>query len=155
MYNTSVKFPYKKNNKKPLKPVNNSVADGLVDMLKASKFYNHELIKNNKKISVNNSLQQEDTNSYNEFSAQMQANTDNQEMTRENRYYVSILNSLRFIERLQVDDYLLVINYLFDDRLTKEELMEEADVVTRQGLYRKVKRLIIRAHKQYFRDYLD
>lgn len=155
MYNTSVKFPYKKNNKKPLKPVHNSVADGLVDMLKASKFYNHELIKNNRKISVNNFLQREDANNYNEFSSQMQANTDNQEMARENRYYVYILNSLRFIEKLPTDDYLLVINYLFNDMLSKEELMEEADVATRQGLYRKVKRLIIRAHKQYFRDYLD
>ena len=52
---------------------------------------------------------------------------------------------LDFIENLPQDDYLLVINYLYNDYKTQDDLMADAGITTRQGLYKRIRNAVYKA----------
>lgn len=155
MYKTNtVNRPYIKNKKTPLKNKKDNGAEGLLDLLKSARFMNHEITKNNQKILVNEYFIQKETDDYMEYNKQMEALNENQELNRENEFYQDMLGTLRFVEKLPIDEYLLVINYLFDNQKDTEDLIDEANLTTRQGLSKRVKNLIKKAYKEHFREIL-
>lgn len=156
MYKTNnIKFPYVKNNKQPLKIEKETVGEDLVSLLKGARFYNHEITKNNRRLLVNEEYLQLDCLTYQQYGQQMLTQQENQELTRENGFYEYMLESLKYIEKLPLDEYLLVVNYLYGGDAEINEVMNRAGITTKQGLARKAKTLIKKAHKNHFRETLN
>lgn len=156
MYKTNnVKFPYVKNNKQPLKIEKETVGEDLVGILKGARFYNHEIIKNNRRLLVHEEFLQIDCLTYQQYGQQMLAHNENQELSRENGFYEYMLESLKYIEKLPLDEYLLVVNYLYGEDAEINEIMNITGITTKQGLARKAKTLIKKAHKSHFRETLN
>ncbi len=151
----NVKFPYVKNNKQPLKTAKDTMGEDLVAILKSARFYNHEITKNNRRILVNEEYLQYECLNYQHYGQQMLAQQETQELTRENGFYEYMLESLKYIEKLPLDEYLLVINYLYGGDTEIDEIMNRAGITTKQGLARKAKTLIKKAHKNHFRETLN
>lgn len=156
MYKTNnIKFPYIKNNKQPLRIEKETVGEDLVSLLKGARFYNHEITKNNRKLLANELFAQISSDDYREYNQQAAALQENQELTRENGFYEYMLESLKYIEKLPLDEYLLVVNYLYGGDAEINEIMNRAGITTKQGLARKAKTLIKKAHKNHFRETLN
>ena len=151
----NVKFPYVKNNKQPLRIEKETVGEDLVYLLKGARFYNHEITKNNRRLLVHEEFLQQECLTYQQYGQQMSAHNENQELTRENGFYEYMLESLKYIEKLPQDEYLLVINYLYGGDAEINEIMNRAGITTKQGLARKAKTLIKKAHKHHFRETLN
>ena len=151
----NVKFPYVKNNKQPLNSKKETVGEDLVGILKSARFYNHEITKNNRKLLANELFAQISSDDYREYNQQAAALQENQELTRENGFYEYMLESLKYIEKLPQDEYLLVVNYLYGGDAEINEIMNRAGITTKQGLARKAKTLIKKAHKNHFRETLN
>lgn len=151
----NVKFPYVKNNKQPLKNIKDTMGEDLVSLLKGARFYNHEITKNNRRILINEDYLQYECLNYQHYGQQMLARQENQEMTRENGFYEYMLESLKYIEKLPQDEYLLVINYLYGGDTEIDEIMNRAGITTRQSLSKKVKTLVKKAYKEYFRETIE
>lgn len=151
----NVKFPYVKNNKQPLKNTKDTMGEDLVSLLKGARFYNHEITKNNRRILINEDYLQYECLNYQQYGQQMLAQQANQEMTRENGFYEYMLESLKYIEKLPQDEYLLVINYLYGGDTEIDEIMNRAGITTRQNLSKKVKTLVKKAYKEYFRETIE
>lgn len=151
----NVKFPYIKNNKQPLNSKKETVGEDLVGILKGARFYNHEITKNNRRLLVHEEFLQQECLTYQQYGQQMLVHNENQELTRENGFYEYMLESLKYIEKLPLDEYLLVVNYLYGGDAEINEIMNRAGITTKQGLARKAKTLIKKAHKSYFRETLN
>lgn len=151
----NVKFPYVKNNKQPLNSKKETVGEDLVGILKSARFYNHEIIKNNLGLLVHEEFVQQECLNYQQYGQQMLARNEIQELTRENGFYEYMLESLKYIEKLPQDEYLLVINYLYGGDAEMDEVMNRAGITTKQGLTRKAKMLIKKAHKKHFRETIE
>ena len=156
MYKTNnIKFPYVKNNKQPLRIEKETVGEDLVSLLKGARFYNHEITKNNRKLLANELFSQISSDDYREYNQQAAALQENQELTRENGFYEYMLESLKYIEKLPQNEYLLVINYLYGDEKDIEETVKQSGIMTRQSFPKKVKALINKAYRNYFRETLN
>lgn len=156
MYKTNnIKFPYVKNNKQPLRIEKETVGEDLVSLLKGARFYNHEIIENNRKLLANELFAQISSDDYREYNQQAAALQENQELTRENGFYEYMLESLKYIEKLPLDEYLIVVNYLYGGDAEINEIMNRAGITTKQGLARKAKTLIKKAHRSHFRETLN
>lgn len=151
----NVKFPYVKNNKQPLRIEKETVGEDLVSLLKGARFYNHEITKNNRKLLANELFAQISSDDYREYNQQAAALQENQELTRENGFYEYMLESLKYIEKLPQNEYLLVINYLYGGDAEIDEIMNRAGITTRQSLSKKVKTLVKKAYKEYFRETIE
>lgn len=151
----NVKFPYVKNNKQPLNSKKETVGEDLVGILKGARFYNREIIKNNLNLLVNERFIQLECLTYQQYGQQMLAHNENQELTRENGFYEYMLESLKYIEKLPLDEYLIVVNYLYGGDAEINEIMNRAEITTKQSLARKAKTLIKKAHKKHFRETIE
>ena len=156
MYKTNnVRFPYVKNNKQPLNSKKETVGEDLVGILKGARFYNREITKNNQGLLVYEEFVQQECLTYQEYGQQMLARNEIQELSRENGFYEYMLESLKYIEKLPLDEYLIVVNYLYGGDAEINEIMNRAGITTKQGLARKAKTLIKKAHKSYFRETIE
>lgn len=152
--NTSVHHPYKKNIHTSTKAANDTLVNDLICILKGARFYNHKIINNNLKLLANTIFSNTETTSYNEYTQQIEAKNENEQLVCENSYYEDRLNELKFIEKLPPNEYLLIIGFLYGNTNDHKNLLKSTGK-TSEELYSCIAKLILKAHKNYFRNCLD